>query len=281
MSACPECGTSTSQSLASAIDPTMHKLPPLLSPHRVGNALLLLGVLTLLAAFAIALREVLMMPWLGLDRVSYAGMLASMATGIAVLCGLLGWIPVFQLWPSPADAGIHTGRKGIATLAVGLVVWVVGCLLTYEFDADSILGPSLIDLVPLLGAWLYLLGLKQIVVEVGARSRVFRTDRIRRQRIWDLLIGILFIGLGVVLVWGGEAFSQSGSSSSIPFGGTFTLDGRSVSGIGFLCMAVACVAVILVLVGLIYLSFNLAWVRSSLQSPPPRLREYLSPVEGD
>lgn len=276
-SVCPECGAYASQSLASAIDPTMHKLPPLLSPHRVGNALLMLGVLTLLAAFAIAVREMLMMPWLGLGKSPSAGLLVSMTTGIAVLCGLLGWIPVFQLWPSPADAGIHTGRKGIATLAVGLIFWVAGCLLAYEFDSDSILGPSLIDLVPLLGAWLYLLGLKQIVVEVGARSRVFRTDRIRRQRIWDLLIGILFIGLGVVLVWGGETFSQAGSPSSIPFGGTFTLDGQAVSGIGFLGMAIACVAVILVLVGLIYLCFNLAWVRSSLQSPPPRLREYLSP----
>jgi len=128
---------------------------------------------------------------------------------------------------------------------------------------------------------LYLLGLRQIVVEVGARSRVFRTDRIRRQRIWDLLIGILFIGIGVVLVWAGEAYSHSGASSSIPFSSTFTLSGQPVSGVGFLGMAITWVAVILVLVGLIYLCFNLAWVRSALQSPPPRLREYLSPFEGN
>tara|TARA_Y100000589_G_scaffold268372_1_gene260119 strand:- start:1901 stop:2680 length:780 start_codon:yes stop_codon:yes gene_type:complete len=258
----------------------MHKLPPLLAPHRVGNALLMLGVLTLLAAFSIALREVLMMPWLGLDKSSSAGMLLFVTTGIAVICGVLGWIPVFQLWPSPADAGIHSGRKGIATLAAGLVVWVAGCLLANKFDADSLLGPTLIDLVPLSGAWLYLLGLRQIVVEVGARSRVFRTDRIRRQRIWDLLIGILFIAIGIVLVWAGEAYSSTGNQSSIPFSSTFTLDGKPVSGIGFLGMAISSVAVILVLVGLIYLCFNLAWVRSALQSPPPRLREYLSPVEG-
>ena len=280
MSVCPECGASASHSLASAIDPTMHKLPPLLSPHRVGNALLILGVLTLLAAFSMALRELVMMPWLGLSDSRFSGQLSSIAIGLSVLCGLLGWIPVLQLWPSPEDAGIHTGRRGIVAVAIGLIIWIGGCLLSFVFDANSMLGPSLVDLVPLVGAGTYLFGLKLIVVEVGARSRLFRTDRIRRQRIWDLLIGIIFIAFGIVLVWVGELILESNSGSSIPFSETFTLNGRPVAGLGFLGMAIASVAALLVLVGLIYLCFNLAWVRSSLQSPPPRLREYLSPSEG-
>ena len=277
MSMCPECGRSTSQSLASAIDPTMHKLPPLLSPHRVGNALLILGILTLLAAFSVAFREIVMTPWIGLSSSSFAGILVFVTTALAVLCGVIGWIPVFQLWPSPADAGNHTGRRGITTLAIGLTIWIVGCLLSGRFNPDAMLGPSLLDLLFLLGAGIYLFGLKQIVVQVGARSRVFRTDRIRRQRIWDLLIGILFIALGVVLVRIGENIPPPSGGSTIPFTSTFTLNGQSVAGLGFLGMAIAWVAILLVLVGLIYLCFNLAWVRSALQCPPPRLREYLSP----
>ena len=278
-SVCPECGASTSESLASVIDPTMHKLPPLLSPHRVGNALLILGILTLLAALSMAVREVVMTPWIGLTGSPLAGMLVFTTTTVAVLCGVIGWIPVFQLWPSPADAGIHTGRRGIAKLAIGQIIWIVGCVLSGGFDPDAMLGPSLLDLVLLLGAGVYLWGLKQIVVEVGARSRVFRTDRIRRQRIWDLILGILFIALGVVLITIGERLAPSVGGSSIPFTSTFTLNGESVSGLGFLGMAIAWVAILLVLVGLVYLCFTLAWVRAALQSPPPRLREYLSPTQ--
>ena len=101
-------------------------------------------------------------------------------------------------------------------------------------------------------------------VEVGTRSRLFRTDLIRRQRVRDLVAGIVFIELGVVLYTIGGWQTTRGASS---WGDMFQTFG----------IAVSLVASLLVLVGLIYLCMNLFWIRQALLSPPRRLREYLDP----
>ena len=274
MAACPECGVSASRSLEAVIDPTTHKLPPLLAPRVVGNALLFLAILCLIACVGIGVHIVFRLPWVGGEIPQLAASLNQLGLLISLLCGLVAWRPVLQLWPSPADMKGYDGRRGIQLGTIGLVIWLIGCVLAWQLPNKSLFGPDPINLVAMFGAAVFLSGLRVIVVAVGIRSRVFRTDQIRRQRIRDLVIGIGFVALGIVLTWLGESVVNWNMMGWLTLG-QFTFTGKTISGLAFLGMAMAIVASLLVLVGLIYLCFNMAWVRKSLKSPPPRLREYL------
>ncbi|MEE2906828.1 MAG: hypothetical protein VX527_03250 [Planctomycetota bacterium] len=274
MAACPECGVSASRSLEAVIDPTTHHLPPLLAPRVVGNALMFLAILCLIACVALGVHIVIRLPWVGGEIPRLANRLNQLGLVVTVLCGLVAWIPLLKMWPAPAGMKGFDGRRGIRFGAVGLVIWIAGCVLAWLFPNDGPFGPDPINLVAMFGGAVFLYGLRGIVVVVGMRSRVFRTDQIRRQRIWDLVIGIGFVALGIVLARFGENVVNWNMAGWLTLG-QFTFTGKSISGLAFLGMAMAIVASLLVLVGFIYLCFNMAWVRKALKSPPPRLREYL------
>ncbi|MDG2422662.1 MAG: hypothetical protein P8M22_01655 [Phycisphaerales bacterium] len=274
LAACPECGLPASRSLEAIIDPTTHRLPPLLAPKVVGNALLSLAILSLLACVAMIVMILAHLPWItgGLSRAAYwfdsAGIL------ISLICGLIAVWPAIMLWPSPEGTKGFDGRQGIGVCLVGLIIWITGCVLIWWFPPSAVFGPGPIFLVSMAGGVIFLSGLRLIVVVVGRRSRVFRTDQIRRQRIRDLVVGLGFVALGITLSWLGELAVTWKMSSFLTLG-RFTISGNSISGLAFIGMAMALVAGLLVLVGFIYLSFNMSWVRQALKSPPPRLREYL------
>ncbi|MCH2132674.1 MAG: hypothetical protein MK116_02880 [Phycisphaerales bacterium] len=276
---CPECGLPASRSLEAAIDPTTHRLPPLLAPQAVGAAIVTLGGLALVGGVALAFHLIVMTNVIMELAPGATRLLYGLTMLVAVLCGLVGWFPVLKLWPSPGTIDPRQGRRGLGWLSTGLAVWTIGCGLVWWLPPGQGLGPGLMALVPLLGSVIYLVGLRRIVIEVGTRSRLFRTDQIRRQRIMDLVIGIVFIGLGIVLTWMG-GLGSTGSPPPWWSLGRFTVGQEPTSGLAILGLAMLVVASVLVLVGLIYLCVNLRWVRRALQSPPPRLREFLDPPTG-
>ena len=195
------------------------------------------------------------MPWVAAEIPRLAQSLNLAGLLVALICGLVAWVPVLRLWPSPDDTKGFDGRHGIGLAATGLIIWMIGCVLAWWQPHVGLFGPGPIDLVPLLGAAVFLFGLRIVVVAVGIRSRVFRTDRIRRQRIRDLVVGIGFIGLGVLLTWLGEGVAGGNAPGWLTLG-QFTFTGKAVSGLAFVGMAMSIVASMLVLVGLIYLCFN-------------------------
>jgi len=275
LAACPECGVSASRSLEAVIDPTTHKLPPLLSPSTVGDALMMLSGLCLAGGFAFTLHMVFHLPWVSGDLPGLANRLDRFGLLLSAICGLVAWLPLLKMWPSPSGMKGFDGRRGILIGGFGLVLWIGGCVLAWLIHGDGSFGPDPINLVAILGGALFLLGFRAIVVVVGLRSRVFRTDQIRRQRIRDLIIGLGFVALGIVMGWIGDSVMASKSVSWLALG-KFTVSGNAISGMAFVGIAMSVVAGFLLLVGLVYLCFNMSWVRRALKSPPRRLREYLS-----
>ena len=246
---CPECGTAATRSLEAVIDPATHRLPPLLAPRLVGSGLACLGWLFLVGGVMLAVNRVLISPPVAEAVPNLARFGAPLTLGTMIICGLLGWRPILQLWPTPGTVDPRRGRSGLGLLSIGLVLWSGSAVAIWS------MGSSILMLQIILVSGVFCLeGLRRILIEVGTRSRLFRTDRIRRQRVRDLIAGILFIQLGVFLTWW-----------------------ELLRVIGYV---ITIVAALLVLVGLVYLCMNLLWIRQSLLSPPRRLREYLDPPSG-
>jgi hypothetical protein len=84
---------------------------------------------------------------------------------------------------------------------------------------------------------------------------------------------------GILVTWVGSSVSSGGTSSWWMLG-RFNIGGEWQSGLAFLGLAMTVVAIVLLLIGLVYLCMNMAWIRRSLIAPPPRLREYLDPPSG-
>ena len=276
---CPECGTPAPRSLEAAIDPTTHRLPPLLAPESVGNAVLGLGGLILLATIGLVMFQIMNLDWTANRIPGLVRLVSTSAILISAACGLLGFWPIIKLWPTPGTVDPRDGRRGLGVLSIGLLIWIVGCGLVWLFPISSSGSWILMLLVPLLGGMLSLEGLRRILIQIGARSRLFRTDRIRRQRIRDLMIGIGFVMIGILVIWMGSTLSSGGSSVWWMLG-RFNIGGEQQSGLAFLGLAMTVVAVVLLVIGLVYLCMNMAWIRRALIAPPPRLREYLDPPSG-
>ena len=276
---CPECGTPAPRSLEAAIDPTTHRLPPLMAPASVGNAVLALGVVILLASTGLVMFQIMNLDWTMSLLPGLVWLAAPLGIMFSIASGLLGFWPIMKLWPTPGTVDPRDGRRGLGVLSLGLIIWILGCALVWWFSAGASDSWILLMLIPLLGGLLSLEGLRKILIQVGARSRLFRTDRIRRQRIRDLMFGIGFVMVGIVVIWlGGNA--TSGGPSAWWMLGRFNIGGAQQSGLAFLGLAMTVVAIVLLLIGLLYLCMNMAWIRRSLIAPPPRLREYLDPPSG-
>ena len=276
---CPECGTPAPRSLEAAIDPTTHRLPPLMAPASVGNAVLALGGVILLATTGLVMFQIMSLDWTMNHLPGLVRLAVPLGITISLVSGLLGFWPIMKLWPTPGTVDPRDGRRGLGVLSLGLIIWILGCALVWWFNAEASNSRILLMLIPLLGGLLSLEGFRKILIQVGARSRLFRTDRIRRQRVRDLMFGIGFVMVGIVVIWlGGNA--TSGGPSAWWMLGRFNIGGAQQSGLAFLGLAMTVVAIVLLFIGLLYLCMNMAWIRRSLIAPPPRLREYLDPPSG-
>ena len=260
---CPECGLPVPFSLAGSIDPEAHRLPPLANAVLVGRGLLLGATALAVAAssvFVMSIREPSTLagrptsgwpawPWWPLAAV------------VAVL-GVLGWL---SIRPRKGQQDSLGGCWSITTFLVGILL-SAGAMAAagggFQWASGQV-AAILTAVLPLPGLAIALAGFRGVLLELGRRSRQFRSGAVRRQRIPSLLVAIGIVAAAwvalLILVEVGERDSTYGV---IP-------------------VAIGLTAMLFVTVGHWYLLVNAWWIRGALCQPPQKLGALLGEDAGD
>lgn len=269
--ACPECGFAVGATVEGVVDPAAQRLPSLRAPRRVGNGLVTIMLVMLVAtllAFARPLATALgglapagarpisewTPPWLGV-----------IAGGLVL--GLLWpvrWIAPPRDAEQEADVRRDIARLTLGILAVGGLLVASGLLSMAPRPAPPALRS--LGVLTAIAAIVLLHGLRGVLVAVGERSREFRTARGSRQRIRDLMAALVVLAVGALLR---VAVPATGGRP----GGRFDLPFR----VGMLGSVLIWISALMLVVGLAYLLVNALWIRRSLHRPPPTLGELLGP----
>ncbi len=258
--ACPECGTPVVRTIMAVVDPLASGLPTLRRPRLVADALFglvacIAGGCLLLAPRPLAARLELSFggppgTWLGLAPPWLpwvaAGLLALALAFVALLAPPPGEEP---------DAARVT--RGIRRLRLGLVGWIAATVgfaildVRPPFDAT---GQALFLLMA--GAAIVtFLALRATVRVIGERSRQYRTGRGARQGFREMAAAVGGVAIGQVV-------HALGSAAGVQL-------------LGFVGLLLAWVSAGMLLVGLVYMVVNAAWIRHALVSPPPTMAELL------
>ena len=289
MGVCPECGMSIRRSIRETIDPTVHSLPEIKSPATVAKGLRLfawgmsVSVLGLIAGGVLQHQP---LEWNDVFPFQPDTWPRSVRNMIAVgnvlfLVGILAACTtiVGLVWMRPLAVSQRTTRSArmLVRLFIGCGLWTIGLLLlfdrlpgtsfevlaskalntrTKEVVLDTIMYRFLLELLPLVGGCIVLLGIRSFFGELGRRSREFRTATSKRQKVIDVLVAMGIWVVGALLQLIGAIERQSALVTL----GTVV---RFISGL-------------LVVIGIVYLMMNLLWIARALASPPPRLTSLLT-----
>jgi len=255
---CAECGASIAEALAHAIDPVAHRLPSLANPRAVGDGLV---------AAAGAMTAGTVLPLLGLlanllwsspSNDAIAPLRLGTLTATVLVC-TLGTFACWAMRPREGGPLQREARRAVRLLAAGMLVLTAGLsLLLWDLEGLSMVL-SAVECIGL-GLLLSLVGLRRVLIEAGRRSRHFRTATLGRQHIAPVVLAILLsMGLfyGFWLLGFGPA--DQGMDTALT-----TLALLWLVATGMLAL------------GLLYLLFNVWWIRVALHRPPPRLLELVA-----
>ncbi|MCH2135125.1 MAG: hypothetical protein MK101_00925 [Phycisphaerales bacterium] len=250
---CPECGLDITQVLASAVDPTVHRLPPLASPRAVGDGI----VLTSLALASGVVLPVVGVLWAGAATVSgqmgvSTPVMESLTTLAAVLVATTGLAGCWSLKPRGAGPLQQVARRAVVLCATGCLL-MVGGLVSVLIEGSWFMIGGLLAAGG--GLMTSLAGLRAVLLEAGRRCRAFRTATFQRQRITPLLLATALASLALPA---SRVADMAGQQTIV-----LTLG------------AIGLIAASMLAVGLIYLVNNAIWIRRALRQPPPRLTELL------
>jgi len=260
---CPECGLAIWRTILRETDPEISRLPRLHDARGVGNALVLLVAIMLVAGLMIAVGPVAarVESW-GVQIPARLAFLQSpmmpYLTGVVVLVGL--W-SVWKLMPGRHDNDSPMAWRDIRLIGLGLVGWsVMFLLLGSVFNAPQLeMMRSSTVLVSHAFAASVLLGLRGVFRAIGERSRAYRRSREGRQNVGTMVAALLGVAAGDAIQLMHEA--------------------RVV---GDLWLEVATilrwVSGFMLLVGFVYLLGNAWWVRRAIARPPRSLDELLMPA---
>ncbi len=258
---CPECGEPIRLTIIETVDPASRRLPVIEQPKAIGNALLgivlaffLSAILALLALFAQAPSNFPVAPF------AHVLPMSGLIWG-AIGLGLLSvWClnPMFGMCQRGELVGCLTGIKFTMS---GLLFWSFSLLLAILFALNgkstysefSILFDTFL---PALSAGCVFVGFKKLIPRLGQRSRAFRQARGSRQRMNDLIAGLVFVLIGRTMI------AVGGPDSNM-----------EVLGLTLFLMSNG-----LIVLGLLYLLRNTLWIRSALIEPPPALTSLLKPI---
>ncbi len=265
---CPECGAEVWTTVLGLVDPAASLLPMIRRPRVVGNALLATVSLIFIAVAVGALFL-------------FGGVLGFGPAGDGILalvpggCMILAAVVAFQLAPPAGSEADSAVRRAVFRATGLLLVTGIGLAMLgspwggLSNRSQLVIGGSqwpTVEIVPFFvaacviaygGFSLALLALREIVVEIGERSRLFRTARGGRQRIRDLVVA-------TVVMAAAEATYLYAVYDSVP---------------GFLgtsAMVVMLVCLLMLVVGFAYLTVNMVWIRQAVLRPPITVRELLT-----
>lgn len=253
---CPECGRPVMRSVLDVVDPAASLFPVVRRPRLVGDVLVLVVGLILLAVAADAtLRGI------GVAR-GAARWPSVSATWLPGVAALLAVLPALLL--APPRGNEEAIRRAVHRLALGLAGWGAGLALG-GWAARRGGGAAELAIVGLGLRWgaliIALFALRQVVQVAGERSRQFRTARGGRQRIRDLVFAAAAGGIGEAVLVGAGMVA-----------------GPAADAAGLLGAALLLVSQFMLVVGFVYLLVNVGWIRRALRKPPPTLAELLTPL---
>ena len=255
---CPECGLPVPFSLAGSIDPEAHRLPPVANASSVGWGLLLGACALTVAAssvFVMSIREPSTL--VGRSSSGWPAWPWWPLAAIVVILGLLGW---WCIRPRKGQQDPVGGSWSITTFLVGILL-TAGAMAAagggFQWASGQV-AAILAAVLPLPGLAIGLAGFRGVLLELGRRSRQFRSGAVRRQRIPSLLVAIGIVAAAwVALLILAEVGERDSTYWVIP-------------------VAIGLTAMLFVTVGHWYLMVNAWWIRSALCQPPRKLASYLS-----
>jgi hypothetical protein len=271
---CPECGLEVWETIVATVDPAASSLPRLADPRGVANGMAwvtigMFGAMTaIIAGPALAWMEGVIAARPG----ALAAWLNRQGTLVAIVFLVIGTLAVLRIKPRARTRAAKGAWQHVTVLGAGMVLstlvlvtwygleraWSEGVAPGLAGDIESHRGWIRIGL--LLTWVLALVGFRGVIREVGRRSRTFRRARGGRQRVNTLIAGIggVAVGEGLRLV----ALHTGRWDELLTVGSIL-----------------AAISLLMVFIGLGYLSVNVWWIRRSLLRPPPRLRDLLVPVD--
>jgi hypothetical protein len=263
---CPECGVPVIRTVMAVIDPMASGLPSLRRPRVVANGLF--GLVACIAAAGILLVPRPLAARLELVTGAPAGRWMHLAptwlpyAAAACLLLALAFVAVIAPPPGEEEAGASVTR-GIRRLRTGLLAWAGAAAGFGVLDVRPPFDPAgqgLFLLMAAGAAWTFY-ALRGTVRVIGERSRQYRTGRGGRQGFREMAAAAGGVALGQLATRAGEHFG-------------FDL-------LTFVGLVLAWVSVVMLLVGLVYMVVNAAWIRHALMSPPPTLAELLGARGGE
>lgn len=250
---CAECGHAVTQTLASAIDPTAHRLPRLADPRAVGDGL---------ALVTLSLAGGIVLPVVGVLWAGAASLSGRRGVSMPVIESMITVAFVFVLVGGAAGCICLKPRQGgpLQSAARRAVLMTgSGCLLLAGGLVALITAHEWIMFAGMLAAGIGLMialaGVRRVLVEAGRRCRLFRTATFRRQRIPTLMLAAAL------------ATTSMAGARLARLGGLEAMD-LTLGALGLIMSS-------MLAVGLIYLVTNALWIRKDLRQPPPRLADLL------
>ncbi len=258
---CPECGEPIRITIIETVDPASRRLSVIKRPRAIGNAMI--GIVLAFSLSAIlSLLALLTQAPSNLPAATFAYVLPmyGLIWG-AIVLGLLSiWClkPMFGMCQRGELVGC---LSGIRFTMLGLLFWSFSLLIAILFALNekstysefSILFDTFL---PTLSAGCVFVGFKKLIPRLGQRSRAFRQAQGSRQRMNDLIAGLVFVLIGRIMIAAGGPDSN-----------------MEILGLTLFIMSSG-----LIVLGLLYLLRNTLWIRSALIEPPPALTSLLKSI---
>lgn len=271
---CPECGLEVWETIVATVDPAASSLPRLADPRGVANGMawVTLGMFGAMTAIIAGPALVWIEGVVGVRPGAIAAWLSTRGALVAIGFLVIGTLAVLRIKPRSRTKAVKGAWQHVTVLGVGMLLSTVVLMTWYGLERTWSQGiaPGLAgDIeahrgwirIGLLLTWvLALVGFRGVIREVGRRSRTFRRARGGRQRVNTLIAGIggVAVGEGLRLV----ALHSDRWDELLTVGSIL-----------------AAISLLMVFIGLGYLTVNVWWIRRSLLRPPPRLRDLLVPVD--
>ena len=270
---CPECSEPVRLTVFAVVDPVSKRMDPLPNSKYVGNLLALITILCSLAGILMIIPSCILRifesdysqisPTL-IQRLPMGGYMRQFldlcfASGVCAFCAFVS--TMFLLKHLSKNKFLKSCRNATLLMSAGLLGWSL-CMWSFSYTIPLTLNPApnsslhlllYTTLLPGLAAACVFFGFRLIIPPIGKHSRKFRQANMSRQRMNDMLCGVLAVFIG-------RCFVELSTPETTLYAFGVIIEVMSLALVG---------------VGLGYLVWNSFWIRHALIKPPPSIKELL------